>query len=134
MIVSIQKSSFGVTATGCSVDLYTMTNKEKLNKLHRNLLISGLPINILQWVSIILWITKGLWWLFVLWFVIAVPYAIWVSKYYFSHVAYICPQCHTVFKPTLKEAFWAAHTPTTRRLTCTACGHRGFCVETWGGE
>ena len=34
----------------------------------------------------------------------------------------------------LKEAFWANHTPTARKLTCTACGHKGFCVEAWGGE
>ena len=108
---------------------YTMTNKEKLKKLHRNLLISGIPIGLLQWTAIVLWITKGFWWLAVIWLVIAVPYAIWVSRYYFSHVAYICPQCHTVFKPTLKEAFWARHTPSARKLTCTSCGHHGFCVE-----
>ena len=28
----------------------------------------------------------------------------------------------------------ACHTPTTRKLTCTACGHKGFCVEVWGGD
>ena len=49
-------------------------------------------------------------------------------------VKYICPECHEVFKPTLKEAFWANHTPTARKLTCTACGHKGFCVEVWGGD
>lgn len=57
-----------------------------------------------------------------------------VSRYYFSHVKYICSECHEVFKPTLKEAFWANHTPTTRKLTCTQCGHKGFCVEVWGGD
>jgi len=39
-----------------------------------------------------------------------------------------------VFKPALKEALWANHTPTTRKLTCTRCGHKGFCVEIWGGD
>ena len=57
-----------------------------------------------------------------------------VSRYYFNHVKYICPECHEIFKPTLKEAFWANHTPTARKLTCTGCGHKGFCVEIWGGE
>ena len=33
-----------------------------------------------------------------------------------------------------KEAFWANHTPATRKLTCTQCGHKGFCVEIWGGD
>ena len=108
---------------------YTMSNKKKLKRIHMNLLMVGLPITILQWGSIILWITKGFWWLFVIWAVIAIPYGIWGSQYYFKNVAYICPQCHTIFKPTFKEAFFANHTPATRKLTCTSCGHHGFCVE-----
>ena len=108
---------------------YIMSNKKKLKKLHTTLLISGIPITILQWVSIILWITKGFWWLFVIWAVIAIPYGVLGSRYYFKSVAYICPQCHAVFRPTFKEVFWARHTPATRKLTCTSCGHHGFCVE-----
>lgn len=108
---------------------YTMSNRKKLKRIHRNLLIGGIPITILQWVGIILWIVKGIWWLFALWVAIFIPSACWLSKYYFSHVAYICPQCHTVFNPIRKEALWAKHTPATRKLTCTGCGHHGFCVE-----
>ncbi|MBR1780979.1 MAG: MerR family transcriptional regulator [Oscillospiraceae bacterium] len=108
---------------------YTMTSKQKLRKIRATMLITGIPVTALQWTAIILWITKGLWWLFVLWAVIAIPYGIWISHYYFSHVAYLCPQCHSVFVPKMKEAFWARHTPSTRKLTCTACGHHGFCVE-----
>lgn len=109
----------------------TMGNKKNLKKLHMTLLLTGLPFNILQWVSIYLWAAKGIWWPFVVWAVIGIPYAVWISKYYFSHAAYICPQCHTVFKPKFKEAFFARHTPSTRKLTCTNCGHHGFCVETY---
>ena len=108
---------------------YTMSNRKKLKKLHMSMLLIAIPFNVLQWVSIILWITKGFWWLFVIWAVISIPCAIVVSRYYFRRVAYICPQCHTIFIPTFKEMFWARHTPATRKLTCTACGHHGFCVE-----
>lgn len=108
---------------------YTMSNQKKLKKLHRNLLLFGIPLTVLQWGSIILWITKGIWWLFALWAVIAVPYAILASRHYFNSVAYICPQCHTVFQPNYKQAFFARHTLVTRKLTCTCCGHHGFCVE-----
>ena len=52
----------------------------------------------------------------------------------YRNVAYICPQCHEVFRPSIKEVFFAKHTPKTRRLTCAKCGHHGFCVETYGGE
>lgn len=113
---------------------YTMSNKQKLKKVHMTMLLAGIPVSILQWVSIILWITKGFWWLFLIWAVVAVPSGILISRYYFKSVAYICPQCHTVFRPTFKEIFWSRHTPATRKLTCTSCGHHGFCVETWGGD
>lgn len=113
---------------------YAMENKKRMRRLHAILLISGIPIEILQWTSIILWIVSGTWWLFAAYVLVAIPYAVWISRFYFKRVVYICPQCHAVFKPTLKEALWARHTPTLRKLTCTACGYHGFCVETYGKE
>ncbi len=111
-----------------------MEGKEKLKKMRWMMVLTGIPVTALQWFSIIFWIVKGVWWPFVLWVVVAVSWGTWVSRYYFHHVKYICPECHEVFKPTLKEAFWANHTPTARKLTCPACGRKGFCVEIWGGE
>ena len=106
-----------------------MKNRDKLKKLHLTLVLGGLPLTVLQWVGIILWITRGKWQVFALWALVCVPWGIWMSRYYISHVAYICPQCHTVFTPGVKEALFAAHTPRTRKLTCTCCGHHGYCVE-----
>ena len=111
-----------------------MENKKKLSALHRNMVLIGLPVSILQWVGILLWILKGIWWPFVLWAVIAIPVIIWVVRYYYRNTAYICPQCHEVFKPAMKEFFWANHTAKTRKLTYAKCGHHGFCVEVYGGE
>ena len=107
---------------------YAMENKKKMRKLHTTLLITGLPINIIQWASIILWIVTRIWWPFVLYVLIAILYAIWGTKFYFKKVVYICPQCHEVFKPRRKEAFFARHTPTLRKLTCNCCWYKGFCV------
>ena len=111
-----------------------MEGKKNLKKMRWTMVLTGLPVTALQWFSILFWIVKGIWWPFVLWVLVAVPWGIWISRYYFHHVKYICPECHEVFKPTLREAFWANHTPTARKLTCTACGRKGFCVEVWGGE
>ena len=111
-----------------------MEGKKHLKKMRRTMILTGLPVTALQWISILLWIIRGVWWPFVVWVLVAIPWGILVSRYYFAHVKYICPECHAVFKPALKEAFWANHTPTTRKLTCTECGHRGFCVEVWGGD
>lgn len=110
---------------------YAMENKKKMRRLHAVLISVGIPIGIAQWGSIILWILTGIWWPFVLFLFVGVPAAIWVSGYYFKHVAYICPQCHEIFKPDFKEAFFARHTPTLRKLTCSCCGYKGFCVETY---
>ena len=111
-----------------------MEGKKNLKKMRRTMILSGLPVTALQWFSILFWILRGVWWPFVVWVLVAVPWGILVSRYYFDHVKYICPECHAVFKPALKEAFWANHTPTARKLTCTECRHKGFCVEVWGGD
>lgn len=121
--------SFSVESIGDIA--YVMKNKNKLRKMRMCMVLTGIPVTALQWISIILWITNGLWWLFVIWACVALPWGILVSKYYFDHVAYICPECHEVFKPRLKEAFWAYHTPKMRRLTCPKCGYKGLCVEVY---
>ena len=110
---------------------YTMTNKKRLRKIHAAMLLTGVPVTLIQLAAIILWLTKGWWWLFIIWVVVAIPWGIVISKYYYDHTAYLCPQCHKVFKPTFKQMFFASHTPRTRKLTCSECGHRGFCVEVW---
>ena len=125
------KNVSGFTVYSIADIAYAMENKNKMKRLHAALLATGIPVSVLQWAGIILWILRGVWQLFAVWAAVAAVYAVWVSRYYFKRVAYICPQCHTVFKPTLREAFWARHTPTLRKLTCTCCGHHGFCVETY---
>ena len=110
---------------------HVMKQKNKLSKMRLTMVLTGILVTALQWTSIVLWITNGLWWLFVIWALVAIPWGICVSKYYFNHVAYICPECHEVFKPKTKEAFWAYHTPKMRRLTCPKCGRKGLCVEVY---
>jgi len=133
MLLEIKKelksvSNFSVESLGDIAQI--MKAKKKLKKIRMTMLLSAIPLGIIQWGSIILLITKGLWWMFLIYLVVAVPYGIWISRYYFKNVDYICPQCHEVFKPRFKEAFWASHTPTTRKLTCPKCNHKDHCVET----
>ena len=110
---------------------HIMKNKNKLKRMRWTMVLTGIPVTALQWVSIVLWITNGLWWLFMVWACVAIPWGIGVSIYYFNHVNYICPECHEVFRPRFKEIFWAYHTPKMRRLTCPHCGRKGLCVEVY---
>ena len=112
----------------------TMESKKKLTAVHRNMILPAIPLGILQWAAILLWIFKGIWWPFIAWVVLVIPFGFWATRYYYRKTAYICPQCHEVFRPTMKEMIFANHTPKTRKLTCTKCGHHGFCVEIYGGD
>ena len=110
---------------------HVMKQKQKMTKMRLTMVLTGLPVTALQLTAIILGITHGLWWTLAIWAAAAIPWGIWCSAYYFRRTAYICPQCHEIFKPTFKEIFWAYHTPRMRRLTCPACGRKGLCVEVY---
>ena len=113
---------------------HIMKNTKKLRRVRMIILCVGLVMDLIEWATLILWITKGIWLPFVVGLPVVLGLGVWITKFYFDRVVYICPECHTVFRPRVKEAFWASHTPTTRKLTCTQCGHKGFCVETCEGE
>lgn len=113
---------------------HMMKTKNELKKVRRTMLFSAIPIGILEVASIILGIVSGIWWVFALYCAVGIPYAVWVSRYYYRRVDYICPSCNHVFHPRFKEMFWANHTPKTRKLRCPQCHVRSFCVETYHSE
>lgn len=113
---------------------YRMEHKKKLRRVHAVMLAVGIPLELIEIATLLLWIFRGIWWPFALGLAIEIVGAVFITRYYFSRVAYICPECHEVFRPKFREAFWANHTPRTRRLSCPHCGHKGFCVETWAGK
>ena len=123
-----QQPEFSVESIGDIA--YLMERRAQLKRVHGTMLLAGVPMSLLEVTGIVLWIVTGIWWPFAVYLLLAVPFGIWVSRYYFRRVAFLCPQCHTVFRPALREAFFARHTPSARKLTCTCCGYHGFCVET----
>lgn len=110
---------------------HIVENKKKLRKVRAELIIIGVLMNLIQIGTLLLWIQKGIWIPFAASVGVCLALGVWVSWIYSKKLAYICPKCHTVFRPKFKQAFWARHTPNTRKLTCTDCGHHGFCVETY---
>ena len=110
---------------------HIVQSKKSLSKMRLGMVLVSLPITILQWSALILGITRGFWWMFAVWAAAAIPVGIAISAYYIRRTAYICPECHEVFVPKLKEIIFARHTPRMRRVTCSSCGHRGFSVEVY---
>ncbi len=125
---ALQKSE-GLSVEEVEYVVHEVKNVRKLKRMRLTMLLCGIPPTLLQWAGILLWIATGAWWLFAVWVGVATLYGVWASFYYFQRVAYICPECHKGFNPRLKEAFFANHTPKTRKLTCPHCQKRGFCVE-----
>ena len=113
---------------------YAMENKKKLRRVRAVMLFVGIPLEVIEWATLIYALNSGIWWPFLAGLAAVVLGSAWMVWYYYKNVKYICPACHTVFRPSFWQMFWAPHTPNTRRLSCTACGHKGFCVEVYGGE
>lgn len=126
----VKQPAFSVESIGDIA--YLMERRTQLKRVHTTMLLAGVPMSLLEVTGIILWIVTGVWWPFVVYLLLSVPFGVLISRYYFRRVAYLCPQCHTVFRPALREAFFARHTPSARKLTCGYCGYHGFCVETIG--
>lgn len=111
-----------------------MKSKKKLRQIRIQMLIEAILLEVIETGSLLVWIFTGNWIPYVACLPIVFALAIGISWIYLKKVSYLCPECHEVFRPSFKSAFFAAHTPTTRKLTCTCCSHTGFCVEVYRDE
>jgi len=110
----------------------TVDNRKKLRKVHSVMIVLGVIMDIIEIGTLILGISKVIWWPFAVGLPVIITLGVWISMYYFRNTLYICPECHKVFRPGIKEAIFATHTPATRKLKCPECGHKGYCVEIYG--
>ncbi|MBQ8613169.1 MAG: MerR family transcriptional regulator [Ruminiclostridium sp.] len=120
---------FSVNSIGDIVNI--MENKKKLKKIRTVMLAVAIPLEIIEASAFILGLVNGIWLPFITVLPIVFGLALLLSKWYYDNIAYICPECHKVFRRPFKEIFFAAHTPNTRKLTCPHCGKKSFCVETY---
>jgi len=111
-----------------------MKNKKSLRRVYATLLAVGIAVQAVKLSTIALWIWCGLWIPFAAWVPIHLLICFSLVKFYHRNVAYICPECNAIFRPPIWEFTFANHTPKTRKLTCTQCGVKGWCVETYGNN
>ncbi len=110
---------------------HIIKNKKGLRKAHGIMLAVGLIMDAIQIGTIVFWIKKGIWLPFAICMPPVVLFTILLVRLYYKNTAYICTECSAVFRPTLMKFLFSAHTPKTRKLKCTKCGHTGYCVETF---
>ncbi len=108
---------------------FAMKRKKKLRRLHLTMLLIGIVMDVLLVGSVLLWIFRHTWIPFACCLPCVLALGVGLTALYYRGTAYLCPQCHRVFQPTLRQFLFSAHTPSTRKLKCAHCGHRGFCVE-----
>jgi len=121
--------SFSVESIGDIVRV--MENKKKLRKMRIIMASIGIPLEIAEVATFIIGVSQGFWTPFIIAMALLIIFAVILSKYYYDNTAYICPECHKVFRKGFKEVFFANHTPNTRKLICPHCCKKSFCVETY---
>ena len=104
-------------------------NKQKLRKIHGVMIALGVIMDLLQIAGLILWIVQGIWQPFVVCFAVAVVIGVLLTRYYYRSTEYLCHACGARFRPGVKEFLFSKHTPKTRKLTCSHCGEKDYCVE-----
>lgn len=106
-----------------------MKNKRKLRKIHGVMIAWGILADLLEIAGLVLWIVKGIWQPFVAGLLLAGMISALITRYYYRNTQYLCPACGTRFRPRVKEFLFSKHTPKTRKLTCSHCGKKDYCVE-----
>lgn len=90
---------------------YMMENRKQLRRLRGLIFAVGIPLDLTEIAAVAVWIIKGIWWPFALWLIMDLGIGIWLIRYYLGQVAYICPQCHEVFRSSIKEVFFCQTYP-----------------------
>ncbi|MFD1471753.1 MerR family transcriptional regulator [Companilactobacillus mishanensis] len=106
-----------------------MDNKKSLFKVHRNMLLFGIFLDLVEVSAGIYTIMTKNWIPFVLVSILMIISAAIMTFYYFNRTNYICPNCHTTFQTSFSKFFWAPHNPRARKLTCPNCNQKNYCIE-----
>lgn len=108
-----------------------MKHRKKLKQTRAIVFSWAIIGELIETGTFIFGMMKGIWWPFGIGLLICLLVVTFTIIYYYKRIAYICPECHEVFRPGKAEFMFAPHTPTTRKLKCAKCGYKGYCVETY---
>ncbi len=111
-----------------------MEEKKQLKKMYKKLVVIALPLEITEIVTFVIGILKGIWIPFFAALAVFIVCAVFLLDYWYKRIEYICPECHTRFRPKKMEAFLGNHTPKMRKLTCPSCKRKIWSLEVYTRE
>lgn len=103
--------------------------ESELAPFYKMMLAIGIPIDIIEIGVIAWWVATGDRRPFAVAMPLVIVACIFIVRAYRARTAYVCPRCRGAFMPEIADWFFAAHTSTTRKVTCTHCGAKGWCAE-----
>ena len=109
-----------------------MKQREELRALTKRMLIVGIFMDIAQIGGLLLSIFTGNWWIFGAGITFTVIAGILITRAYYTHTAYVCPEEHTIFRPPFGEWFFSRHSIRNggiRKLRCPFCREKQYCLE-----
>ena len=83
---------------------------------------SALGLLFMAWLA-----ASRIWWGLALYISVAII-SLLISAFHLKDNVFICPKCNSVFKPSLRRAFFSTGDNKVRWITCPECGHRDWCV------
>jgi len=130
---SIEESGFLAVNSNEDID-EMIEEKKKMNQMRLVGLCVGLVLEVLEWVGLWYWIVHKDPTLFLVVLPILMGVSVFIVWYAYNHTKFLCPHCHSLFRPRFMEWFWASHTLKLRKVTCLDCGHKGMCIEKYSKE
>lgn len=104
--------------------------KRKLRPVHLTLVLWGSLCTIAEGIMLMIWGFYGDWVPFAVILPIAIVICALLTRMYHRNTVYLCPASGAAFRPSFREFLFSGSTPKTRKLTCTHCGRKDWCVET----
>lgn len=106
-----------------------LANNKNTQKLYKKLFVTGAIGTLIQVVGLSISVVMKSYLPFIIALLLGVICAIQLTNRFYNSVMYMCPHCHTEFKPRILPWMFAKHTPKTRNLTCPNCQQVHHCVE-----
>ena len=72
-------------------------------------------------------VVSRIWWGLAVYIAVAIISLV-ISAFSLKDSVFICPNCNSAFKPSLRRTFFSTGDHKVRWMTCPECGHKDWCV------